>query len=98
ANQKVVESLQERLKLESIEDPRQKFIQGEVDKLNDSATAQVITQTKQAAAAFYDLQEANKEAADAEQAHDKAVEKLTQEMSKLKDNYTLAKQGLDEWR
>jgi lambda family phage tail tape measure protein len=98
ANQKVVDSLQERIKLESIEDPRQKFITGEVDKLNDSATAQVIAQTKQAAAAFYDLQEANKEAADAEAAHDKAVEKLTQEMAHMKDNFTLAKQGLDEWR
>ena len=98
ANQKVVDSLQERLKLESIADPRQKAIQTEVDKLNPSATAQQIEQTKQAAAAFYDLQEANKEAADAEQAHDRAVDKLSQEMSKLKDNFILAKQGLDDWR
>ena len=98
ANQRVVDSLKERLKLESISDPRQKFVQGEVDRLNPSATSQNIAQTKQAAAAFYDLQQANKAAAEAEQAHDRAVEKLNQEMAKSKTSFAQAKEGIDAWR
>src|SRR5262249_52336591 len=94
----VVDSLKERLKLEEISDPRNKFVQGEVDKLNPDATPQQIAQTKQAAAAFYDLQQANKAATDAENAHDRAVQKLNEEMAHSKTSFEQAKEGLDAWR
>ncbi|MDE3038508.1 MAG: phage tail length tape measure family protein, partial [Pseudomonadota bacterium] len=98
ANQKVVDSLKERIKLESITDPRQQFIQTEIDKLNPSASKEQIDQTRQTAAAFYDLQQATKDATEAAQAHDKAVEKINQEMAHLKSNYQAAKEGIDAWR
>ncbi len=99
ANQKVIDTLQERIKLDSLAgNPRQKFITGEVDKLNDSATQQQIDETKKAAAAAYDLEQATKAADEAHKKHDATVQKLNQEMEHLKDNYTLAKQGLDAWR
>ena len=98
ANQKVVDSLKERVKLEEITDPRNKFVQGEVDKLNPSATPQQIAETKQAAAAFYDVQQATKAATDAVQAHDRAVQKLDSEMAKSKTSFEQAKEGLDAWR
>ena len=99
ANQKVIDSLKERLKLEGlVHDPKQQFVQGEVDKLSPSATAQQITQTKEAAAAVYDLQQKTKAAVDAENAHDRAVQKLNEEMSKSKTSFAQAKEGLDAWR
>ena len=98
ANQKVVDSLKERVKLEEITDPRNKFVQGEVDKLNPSATPQQIAETKQAAAAFYDVQQATKAATDAVQAHDRAVQKLDSEMAHSKTSFEQAKEGLDAWR
>ena len=98
ANQKVVDSLKERVKLESIADPRNKFVQGEVDKLNPSATPQQISETKQAAASFYDLQQATKAATDAAAAHDRAVQQLNSEMAKSKTSFEQAKEGIDAWR
>ena len=99
ANQKVIDSLKERLKLESlVNNPKQQFVQGEVDKLSPTATTQQITQTKEAAAAVYDLQQKTKAAIDAENAHDRAVQKLNEEMAKSKTSFAQAKEGLDAWR
>ena len=98
ANQKVVESLRERVKLEGIDDPRQKFVQGEVDKLNPNASKQQISDARNAAGALYDLQKAHKDATEAEQLHDRTVQKLNEEMSKSKTDFNQAKEGLDAWR
>jgi len=99
ANDKVVQSLQERIKLESLDaDPKQKFVTGETDKLNDSASAQQIAQTKELAAALYDQQAAEKAAEEATEAHDKAIQKINQELAKSKTSFADAKQSIDEWK
>lgn len=97
ANNKVIESLQERAKLEGM-DPRSAYIQGEVDKLNPSASSAQVSQTKAAAASLYDLQKAHKDAAQAEETHDRAVKKLNEEMANSKTDFAQAKEGLDAWR
>ena len=97
ANQKVVDTLEKRVKLENL-DPKQQAIQGEVDKLNPSASQNQIERTKQLAAALYDQKQAAQEAKDAETAHAKAVQTINQEILKTKPSFQAAKEALDDWK
>ena len=98
ANQKIVDTLEKRVKLEALTDPKQQAIQGEVDKLNPSASNAQIERTKQLAAALYDEKKAAQEAKDAETAHDRALQTINQELLKTKPSFEAAKQALDEWK
>jgi lambda family phage tail tape measure protein len=98
ANQKVAESLEKRLRLEGIGDPRSRFIQAEVDKLNASATEEYRRKVEELAGALYDREEAAKHAKEADEAHKKAVEEINRDLVRLKPSYDTAKAALDEWK
>lgn len=98
ANDKVVESLRQRAELEGLADPKQRFIQAEVDKLNASATAEYREKVRALAATLYERQEATKAAKEADEAHQKAVQEINRELLRTKPSYDLAKQALDEWK
>lgn len=98
ANEKVVESLQKRVALEGLADPKQRFVQAELDKLNASATEEYRQKVRQLAEALYEKEEASKAAKEAEEAHKKAVEEINREALQLIPTYDLAKQALDEWK
>lgn len=98
ANQKVAESLEKRLRLEGIGDPRSRFIQAEVDKLNASATDEYRRKVEELAGALYDREEAAKQAKEADEAHKKAVEEINRDLVRLKPSYDTAKAALDEWK
>lgn len=98
ANQKVAESLEKRLRLEGIGDPRSRFIQAEVDKLNASATEEYRRKVEELAGALYDREEATKRAKEADEAHKKAVEEINRDLVRLKPTYESAKGALDEWK
>lgn len=98
ANQKVAESLEKRLRLEGIGDPRSRFIQAEADKLNASATDEYRRKVEELAGALYDRQEAAKQAKEADEAHKKAVEEINRDLVRLKPSYDTAKTALDEWK
>lgn len=97
ANTKVVQTLQQRVALESIGDPRSKFIQAEVDKLNASATDAYRQKVAELAGALYDRQKATEAAKEADEAYKKAVQDINREVIRLKPSYDVAKQALDEW-
>jgi phage-related minor tail protein len=98
ANERVVESLQKRVALESIGDGKQRFVQAELDKLNASATEEYRQKVRQLAAALYEKEEASKAAKEAEEAHKRAVQEIITEAQQLIPTYDLAKQALDEWK
>ena len=98
ANNKIVDSLEKRVKLEGISDPKQKFVEGEADKLTPDASSDQVKKVKEMAAALYDEQEAAKGAKEAEEAHSRAVQKINEELLHTKPSYDSAKQALDEWR
>lgn len=98
ANQKVVESLEKRLQVESLSDPKARFVQAELDKLNANATAEYREQVKELAAAIYDKQKAEQDSKEASEAHERAIEELNRELLELKPSYDTAKQALDEWK
>ena len=98
ANQKVVDGLRQRVALEAIADERTKFVQGEANKLNPSASSAQVEQTKKLAAALFDEQKAARDAKTAEEAHAKAVQTINQEILKTKPSFEAAKQALDEWK
>lgn len=98
ANQKVAESLERRLRLEGIDDPRSRFIQAEADKLNASATEEYRRKVEELAGALYDREEAAKQAKEADEAHKKAVEEINRDLVRLKPSYDTAKAALDEWK
>lgn len=97
ANNKIVESLQKRVALEGLGDPRSRFIQAEVDKLNASATDAYKQKVEELAGALYDREQATKAAKEADEAHKKAVQDINRELIRLKPSYDSAKQALDEW-
>lgn len=97
ANNKIVESLQKRAALEGLGDPRSKFIQAEVDKLNASATDAYRQKVAELAGALYDRQKATEAAKEADEAYKKAVQDINREVIRLKPSYDVAKQALDEW-
>ncbi len=98
ANQKVAESLEQRLRLEGIGDPRTRFIQAEVDKLNANATDEYRRKVEELAGALYDREEATKSAKEADEAHQKVVEEINRDLVRLKPSYDTAKAALDEWK
>jgi len=98
ANQKVAESLEKRLRLEGIGDPRSRFIQAEADKLNASTTDEYRRKVEELAGALYDREEAAKQAKEADEAHRKAVEEINRDLVRLKPSYDTAKAALDEWK
>jgi phage-related minor tail protein len=98
ANDKVVESLQKRLAIENLSDPKSKFIQAEADKLNASATKEYREQVDRLAAALYDLQAAEKAAKEAEENRNKAIEEINRGILRTKPSYEDAKTALDEWK
>jgi lambda family phage tail tape measure protein len=98
ANQKVVATLQQRLGLEKIGDPKQKFIQAEIDKLNASATEAYRQKVVALASALYDRQKAAEAAKEADAAQKKAIEEINRELLQTVPSYDLAKQALDAWK
>jgi lambda family phage tail tape measure protein len=98
ANQKVVESLEKRLQVESLSDPKKRFVQAELDKLNANATDEYRQRVKELSAAIYDKQKAEQDSKEASQAHERALEELNRELLELKPSYDTAKQALDEWK
>lgn len=94
ANQKVAESLQKRLAVESIKDPRKRFIQDEAGKLNEKATPAQRAEVEDIAGQLFDQQALDK-AAEKRKA---AIEKINQEVLQTKPSYDVAKQALDEWK
>lgn len=97
ANNKIVDSLQKRVALEGLGDPRSRFIQAEVDKLNASATDAYRQKVAELAGALYDRQKATEAAKEADEVHKKAVQDINRELIRLKPSYDSAKQALDEW-
>lgn len=98
ANQKVVESLEKRLQVESLSDPKKRFVQAELDKLNANATDEYRQRVKELSAAIYDKQKAEQDSKEASEAHERALEELNRELLELKPSYDTAKQALDEWK
>lgn len=98
ANQKVVESLEKRLQVESLSDPKKRFVQAELDKLNANATDEYRQRVKELSAAIYDKQKAEQDSKEASEAHERAIEELNRELLELKPSYDTAKQALDEWK
>lgn len=98
ANEKLIESLQKRKTVEGISNPRQKAVQGELDKLNPTATQEMRDKVAELAGAIYDEQKAAKDATDAQEKHKHAVEEINQEILKTKPSYDAAKQALDQWK
>ncbi len=98
ANNKVVDSLEKRVKLEGISDPKKKFVESEADKLTPDASVNQVKKVKEMAAALYDEQQAAKDAKEAEEAHSRAIQKINEELLHTKPSYDSAKQALDEWR
>jgi lambda family phage tail tape measure protein len=98
ANEKLVESLAKRQAIENISNPRKKAVQGEVDKLNPTATQEMRDKVAELAAAIYDEQKAAKDATDAQEKHKHALEQINQEVLKTKPSYDVAKQALDDWK
>lgn len=98
ANQKVVESLEKRLQVESLSDPKKHFVQAELDKLNANATDEYRQRVKELSAAIYDKQKAEQDSKEASEAHERALEELNRELLELKPSYDTAKQALDEWK
>jgi lambda family phage tail tape measure protein len=98
ANEKLVESLQKRTALEGISDPRQKAVQGELDKLNASATEELKDKVAELAGALYDEQKAAKDATDAQEKHKQAIDQINQGILQTKPSFEAAKEALDEWK
>lgn len=98
ANQKVVESLEKRLQVESLNDPKKRFVQAELDKLNANATDEYRQRVKELSAAIYDKQKAEQDSKEASESHERALEELNRELLELKPSYDTAKQALDEWK
>jgi len=98
ANDKVVESLQKRLAVENLSDPKSKFVQGEVDKLNANATKEYREQVEKLAAALYDLQEAEKAAKEAQENRRQAIDEINKGILQTKPSYDSAKAALDDWK
>jgi lambda family phage tail tape measure protein len=98
ANQKIVESLQKRAALEGLGDPRSKFIQAEVDKLNASATDAYRQKVAELAGVLYDREQATKAAKEADEAQQRAIEEINRELLRTVPSYDLAKQALDAWK
>lgn len=97
-NDKVIETLQKRLALESLSSPKDKFIQSELDKLNAKATAEYKSKVRELSATLYEKEAASKAAKEAEEDHKKAIEEINRETLQLIPSYDLAKQALDEWK
>jgi lambda family phage tail tape measure protein len=98
ANKKVIATLEKRLQLEGTADPRARFIQAETDKLNANATKEYRDRVAELAGSLYDLQEAEKQAKDAEESRVKAIEQITEAILDTSTGYDVAKQALDQWR
>lgn len=98
ANEKLIESLQKKQVVEGISDPRQKAVQGELDKLNPSATQEMRDKVAELAAAIYDEQKAAKDATEAQEKHAQAIEKINQGILQTKPSFEVAKQALDDWK
>lgn len=98
ANEKIVESLRKRVELEAIADPRQRFVQAELDKLNASATEEYREAVRRLAESLYEKEQASETARKAEEAHRKAIREINREALHLIPTYDLAKQALDEWK
>ncbi|MBL0320071.1 MAG: phage tail length tape measure family protein [Alphaproteobacteria bacterium] len=98
ANNKVVESLQKRLRVEQLKQKqdggRSSFVQGELDKLNPNASSKNHQEVKALADQMFDQQQMQK-AADA---HEKAIKKINDEILKTKPSFEQAKLSLDEWK
>lgn len=98
ANEKLIDSLQKRQAIEGINDPRQRAVQSELDKLNPSATQEMRDKVAELAAAIYDEQKAAKDATEAQARHKQAIEQINQEILRTKPSYDAAKEALDQWK
>jgi len=98
ANEKLIDSLQKRQIVEGINDPRKKAVQGELDKLNPSATQEMRDKVAELAAAIYDEQKAAKDATEAQEKHKQAIEEINREILRTKPSYDVAKDALDQWK
>lgn len=98
ANKKVIATLEKRLQLEGTADPRARFIKAETDKLNANATKEYRDRVAELAGSLYDLQEAEKQAKEAEESRVKAIEQITEAILDTSTGYDVAKQALDQWK
>ncbi|NBO18586.1 MAG: hypothetical protein EBV03_05040, partial [Proteobacteria bacterium] len=98
ANEKLIESLQKKKVVEGIADPRQKAVQGEVDKLNPEATEEMRDKVAELAGAIYDESKAAKDATEAQEKHKHAIEEINQGILQTKPSFEVAKEALDDWK
>jgi lambda family phage tail tape measure protein len=98
ANKKVIATLEKRLELEGIADPRARFVQAELDKLSASATREYRDRVTELAGSLYDLEEAEKRAKEAGKSRAKAIEQITQAILETSTGYDVAKEALDQWK